>query len=103
MNTRKSALGFGRRGLLAVVPLLIVALSDIGPLWAQTKKQSGKPTPTQNEGQPLTGVETSTKNPLQVAILHWYNANQTSSFAVGLDPTAVAFDGADIWVANGLK
>jgi hypothetical protein len=42
----------------------------------------------------------SLPNPLQVAILHWYSANQTTSFSVGTSPYGVAFDGANIWVAN---
>src|ERR1700693_4629876 len=46
------------------------------------------------------GVVDSTKNPLQVAILHWYEANVTTQFPVGSGPVAVAFDGASIWVAN---
>src|ERR1700680_3023816 len=40
------------------------------------------------------------KNPQQIAILHWYAANQTTAFAVGVNPEGVAFDGANIWVAN---
>jgi hypothetical protein len=39
-------------------------------------------------------------NPNQVALLHWYAANQTTSFAVGTHPAGVAFDGSNIWVAN---
>jgi hypothetical protein len=39
-------------------------------------------------------------NPLQVAILRWYPANLTTSFGVGSNPNAVAFDGANVWVAN---
>src|SRR5712691_3081715 len=46
------------------------------------------------------GVTSSTKNPLQIATLHWYNANQTTTFGVGTRPFGVAFDGANIWVAN---
>jgi hypothetical protein len=45
-------------------------------------------------------VVSSTKNPEQIAILHWYPANRTTTFAVGLAPVGVAFDGANIWVAN---
>ena len=40
-------------------------------------------------------------NPLQVAVLHWYPANVTTQFPVGLGPSAVAFDGSDVWVVNG--
>lgn len=40
-------------------------------------------------------------NPLQVAILRWYDANLTGlDFAVGSDPMGIAFDGANVWVAN---
>jgi len=40
-------------------------------------------------------------NPNQVAILRWYAANQTAGFPVGTFPMGVAFDGANVWVANG--
>jgi DNA-binding beta-propeller fold protein YncE len=39
-------------------------------------------------------------NPLQVALLKWYKANTTTSFSVGNDPLGMAFDGANVWVAN---
>jgi hypothetical protein len=39
-------------------------------------------------------------NPNQVAILRWYAANQTADFPVGTNPAGVAFDGANVWVAN---
>ncbi len=39
-------------------------------------------------------------NPLQVALLHWYKADTVTSFTVGNEPNGVAFDGANIWVAN---
>ena len=39
-------------------------------------------------------------NPLKVALLKWYPANLTTSFKVGKSPLGVAFDGANIWVAN---
>ena len=48
----------------------------------------------------LAGIVTSTLNPAQIAILHWYNANLTTQFAVGTTPVGVAFDGASIWVVN---
>jgi outer membrane protein assembly factor BamB len=41
-----------------------------------------------------------TFNPLQVALLQWYPANLTTSFAVGVGPSEMAFDGANIWVGN---
>lgn len=39
-------------------------------------------------------------NPLAVAILHWYPANQTTTFSVGSRPAGIAFDGANMWVVN---
>ncbi len=56
--------------------------------------QQGRPAPVP--------AGSATPNPLQVAILHWYNAIQTSGldFAVGGQPRGVAFDGANIWVAS---
>lgn len=49
---------------------------------------------------PPTGVTSSKLNPFQVALLHWENANQAASFAVGTSPTWAAFDGANLWVTN---
>src|ERR1700745_1204336 len=46
------------------------------------------------------GVVDANKNPLQIATLHWYQANRTTRFAVGTNPFGLAFDGANIWVAN---
>jgi hypothetical protein len=44
-------------------------------------------------------------NPTQTALLRWYGDINGSSFAVGSNPVAVAFDGSSIWVAsyNGFK
>ncbi|MDA8326732.1 MAG: hypothetical protein M0033_11010 [Nitrospiraceae bacterium] len=36
----------------------------------------------------------------QIALLRWYAANQTTQFSMGADTSGVAFDGANIWVAN---
>ena len=48
------------------------------------------------QGPPGVGL-----NPLQVAILRWYQANVTGlQFPVGSGPSGVAFDGANIWVSN---
>jgi len=45
-------------------------------------------------------VVNSTQNPEQIAILHWYAANLTTTFATGTTPAGLVFDGANIWVAN---
>jgi hypothetical protein len=39
-------------------------------------------------------------NPLQIATLHWYQANTSATFTVGDQPRGIAFDGTNIWVAN---
>jgi hypothetical protein len=46
------------------------------------------------------GVTNSTKNRQQIAILRWYEGNQTANFAVGQSAVGVAFDGTNIWVTN---
>jgi hypothetical protein len=49
---------------------------------------------------PSTGVTSSKLNPFQIALLHWENTNQTTSFGVGATPGWAAFDGANLWVTN---
>ena len=47
------------------------------------------------------GLPGASLNPLQIAILRWYPANQAlPDITVGTHPTGIAFDGANIWVAN---
>ena len=47
------------------------------------------------------GREDRQSNPLQVALLRWYEASEAGNdFPVGDEPEGVAFDGANIWVAN---
>jgi Collagen triple helix repeat (20 copies) len=55
---------------------------------------TGPPGPQGPSGPPAP-------NPLQVAILHWYQANQTGlDFPLTGNPFALAFDGANIWASN---
>lgn len=43
-------------------------------------------------------------NPLQIALLRWYPAIQNgTAYSAGSSPTAVAFDGAHVWIANHLS
>ena len=49
---------------------------------------------------PPGGVTSSQQNPLQIATLHWYNANLTTQFTLGTAPYGIAFDGTNLWVAN---
>ena len=74
-------------GLLGITPFVAVAQAQ------DTIKEA-------LQQGPLMGVTTPTQNPLQIALLHWYDANQTTAFAVGANPAGVAFDGADIWVPS---
>src|SRR5215831_18280922 len=40
-------------------------------------------------------------NPLQIALLRWYQAGQAGAFfTAGPNPTEIAFDGASMWVTN---
>ena len=49
---------------------------------------------------PPIGVNSSVVNPLQVALLHWYDADLTTKFGVGVSPYHAAFDGASMWITN---
>ena len=69
--------------------LLLPLLSLVMALPGAAQSISGAPAGNQ-----------SATNPLKVALLHWYKANTTTSFAVGSQPYGVAFDGANIWAAN---
>ena len=68
-----------------VLALLVIAI----PLYS-----------TSAQVAPTHGVTRSNLNPLQIATLHWYDANLSASFSVGSYPSDVAFDGGNIWVTN---
>ena len=52
------------------------------------------------EAPPLPPFPTSA-NPMQIALLRWYEAIQTNdAYVTGDGPHGLAFDGANIWVAN---
>jgi hypothetical protein len=74
---------------------ILCGLVGIVPYLATQEQDEVEETP-----QPLTGVTTSTQNPLQIAILRWYDANLTTRFGVGTRPFGVAFAGANIFVTN---
>jgi len=55
--------------------------------------------------QTSAAMGTNSRNPMQIALLRWYEDNETEatswpSFNVGNNPISVAFDGANIWVTN---
>ena len=82
---------------VAVVAILCGLLGMV-PYLARTQEQNEGEETTQQA--PLTGVTTSTQNPLQIALLRWYDANLTTHFRVGREPFGVAFAGTTIWVTN---
>jgi len=43
---------------------------------------------------------TNSPNFLAIALLRWYDANQTAFYKVGMNPSGLAFDGANMWVVN---
>jgi YVTN family beta-propeller protein len=49
--------------------------------------------------QPLEAAE----NAKDIAVLHWYLADQAASLSEGSFPQGIAFDGASIWVTNKLN
>lgn len=73
-----------------------------GPQGAQGSQGPAGPQGTTGSAGPQgpQGPQGFPYNPAQVAILHWYPANLTTSFPVGNTPAGIAFDGANIWVAN---
>ena len=76
-----------------ILPYFCVAVAFLFSGWyifAQASN-SGNPNP-QSGNLPI--------NPNQVAILHWYAANQTTEFTAGAGSEGLAFDGANMWVAN---
>src|SRR6202167_3797130 len=77
--------------LLLFVVSLATAPFAAPPGWVQAAARSGAPAAS---GNPIAA------NPLKVALLDWYKANTTTTFTVGNEPNGVAFDGANIWVAN---
>ena len=89
---------FSSVGQRVAVAALLCGLVAIVPYLAVTQEQNEIEEAAQQ--LPLIGVTSSTQNPLQLALLHWYDANMTTTFGVGSGPQGVAFDGADIWVAN---
>jgi DNA-binding beta-propeller fold protein YncE len=48
----------------------------------------------------VPGVDNLTQNPLQIATLHWYDANRTANFGTAKGPRGIAFDGCSMWIVN---
>src|SRR5579859_3038064 len=96
---RQSSRLSGKLNLARLAALGIIILFGLATVLPRLRGQN-EVTDVAPPRTPLSGVASVKLNPLQIAILHWYNANQAASFAVGNGPFSVAFDGANIWVTN---
>src|SRR5215469_9591748 len=99
MQRQVSAVPVKCEQVLAAV-IFVAAVLAFSPKLAQAQEQEESAVQSDGRIQPLTGVTSSMQNPLQIAILHWYNANATTQVTTGTSPYGIAFDGANIWVAN---
>src|SRR6516164_11610548 len=81
----------------AWVGLLILFLGSLS-----RAQQPGDEVPGASDSNTLASgtAPTAPVNVNAVAILRWYPANLTTTFAVGIAPSGVAFDGANIWVTD---
>ncbi len=79
---------------------------DVGSITAETihSTSSGFTFPD-GSVQTSAAMGTNPRIPMQIALLRWYENNESvstpwPSFNVGDEPRGVAFDGANIWVTN---
>src|SRR5579864_9150499 len=72
--------------------VVVVAIASLIPGRAQSAGTPGSQPPS--NGAPPA-------NPLKLALLKWYPANQApTKFDAGKEPVGLAFDGANIWAAD---
>src|ERR1700732_1070186 len=81
--------------------LLVIVVAVAGFIPGRAQNETSQPTQevTSSNGQAAT-MNWAAGNPLKIALLKWYPANQTTSFPVGKQPLGVAFDGGNIWVTK---
>jgi hypothetical protein len=84
---------------VVVMTVLVFVLLGIALHAARTQDQSegAIATGATTQSPSFAGVVSSAQNPLQIALLHWYDANLTAQFP---NPYGVANEGASIWVAD---
>src|SRR6516162_717057 len=101
---KQNVIPYASRKPCKTLVIVLVFIGSLGaiPYLGRAPRQSerGGNSLAPPSSAPLIGVTSSTKNPLQVALLHWYDANLTTAFDVSNAPVGVAFDGANIWVTN---
>src|SRR5438034_553344 len=85
---------------MSVRPYLFVLVSLVATICFSAAYVAFAQNPGVGVGLSLNPLQQVVPNPLQVAILRWYNTNSAVQFNVGTFPMGVAFDGANIWVAN---
>src|SRR5579863_7335607 len=74
--------------------VVVLAMANLFVSHAQQAVGVAALPPAGNGAPPLS-------NPLKVALLKWYQANEVpTTFPVGKQPYGVAFDGENIWTAN---
>ena len=92
------------------VSLIVVVLAMANLFAGQTQKasraepqrvanQSAQAGPESHMQPPILDAG-ARRNPLKIALLHWYLADTATSVTVGSQPYGVCFDGANIWTAN---
>src|SRR5579862_9531567 len=88
-----------KRIVMGILFVLLVAAASVLPGRAQDAA-----TAAANPSEQPPTHNWAAGNPLKIAQLKWYQANQTTSFIVGKtqnsNPYGVAFDGENIWTAN---
>lgn len=106
-DTMNGTLSLPANGLVAGTTQLVLSGGNVGIGTASPGEKlevagTVKATGFKGDGSGLTNIQGSQiVNTLEVALLRWYPANQSgASFAVGTGPRGIAFDGANIWVAN---
>jgi hypothetical protein len=81
------------------IAVFAVALGAVGPPGPQGPQgltgATGATGPPGPQGPPGMAF-----NPLQVALLRWYDHISGVQFSAGTEPEGLAFDGENIWVAN---
>ena len=83
---------------------MVVAVSSLVSVAGASRRAAEEG--ASNSGQ-ADNQDWAAGNPLKIALLKWYQANTTTSFAVGKKknshPYGVAFDGQSIWIATAAK
>jgi hypothetical protein len=83
------------------VSLMVVVLAMANLFAGQAQKAAGQPVQArQLQMQPPILDAGARRNPLKIALLHWYLADTETRVGVGNEPLGLCFDGANVWTAN---